>query len=82
MFYLILCSEINAYQKRIKVIPVTSEMICYQTLVIDISLYFLCSVFWITSDFSIHLMHFTPELQTPITFLFVNENIKCGYAFS
>ena len=28
------------------------------------------------------LMHFTSELQTPITFLFVNENIKRGYAFS
>ena len=33
--------------------------------------------FWITSDFSIHLMLFTSELQTPIAFLFVNENIKC-----
>ena len=44
----------------------------------DISLYFHCSVFWITSDFSIHLMHFTSELQTPIAFLFANENIKCG----
>ena len=46
------------------------------------SLYFHCSVFWIASDFSIHLIHFTSELQMPITFLFVNENIKCGYAFS
>ena len=27
-------------------------------------------------------MHFTSERQTPITFLFVNENIKCGYAFA
>ena len=27
-------------------------------------------------------MHFTSELQTPITFLFVNENIKCEYACS
>ena len=43
---------------------------------------FQCSVcfFWITSDFSFHIMHFTSELQTPITFLFVNENIKCGCA--
>ena len=57
-------------------------MIWYQSLVIDISLYFHCSLLWITSDFSIHLMHFTSELQTPITFLFVNENIKSGYAFS
>ena len=48
---------------------------------IDISLYFHCSIFWITSDFSIHLMHFTSELPTPITFLFVHENIKCGDAF-
>ena len=42
--------------------------------------------FWITSDFSINfsidLLQCTSELQTPITFLFVNENIKCGYAFS
>ena len=58
-------------------------MILYQSLVIDISLYFHCNVFfWITSDFSIHLTHFTSELQTPITFFFVNENIMCGYAFS
>ena len=27
-------------------------------------------------------MLFTSELQTPITFLFVNENIKCWYSFS
>ena len=53
-------------------------MIWYQSLVIDITFYFHCSLFWIISDFSIHLMHFTSELQTPITFLFVNENIKCG----
>ena len=38
--------------------------------------------FWITSDFSIDLLQCTSELQTPITFLFVNENIKCGYSFS
>ena len=36
----------------------------------------------ITSDFSIRLMLFTSELQTPITFLFVNENVKCGYSFA
>ena len=40
------------------------------------SLYFHCSIFLITSDFSIHLIHFTSELQTPITFLFVNQNTK------
>ena len=62
-------------------ISITSEMIRYQSLVINISLYFHCSVFWITSDFSIHLMHFTSEPQTPITFLFVNENIKCDMHF-
>ena len=46
-----------------------------------ISVYiFTVAFFLITSDFSIHLMHFTSELQTPITFLFVNEHIKCGYA--
>ena len=38
-------------------------------------------LFWITSDFSINLPQCTSELQTPITFLFVNENIKCGYVF-
>ena len=38
--------------------------------------------FLITSDFSIDLLQCTLELQTPITFLFVNENIKCGNAFS
>ena len=38
--------------------------------------------FWITSDFSIDLLQCTSELQTPITVLFVKENIKCGYSFS
>ena len=38
--------------------------------------------FCITSDFSFDLLQCTSELQTPITFLFVNKNIKCGYAFS
>ena len=66
-FYFILSSEINAYQKHIKMISITS----------DISLYFHCSVFWITSDFSIHLMQLTSKVQTPITFLRVNKNIKC-----
>ena len=77
-FYIMLSSEINAYQKQIKVISITNEMIWYQSLVIDISLYFHCSVFWITFDFSIHLMQLTSKVQTPITFLFVNKNIKCG----
>ena len=40
----------------------------YMTLLIDISLYFHCSVFWITSDFSIHLMQLTSKFQTSITF--------------
>ena len=48
-------SKITAYQKQIKVIAITSEMIWYQSLVIDISLYFHCSFFWITSDFAINL---------------------------
>ena len=38
--------------------------------------------FFITSDFSIGLLQCTSELQTSITFLFVNDNTKCGYAFS
>ena len=71
MIYFILSSEINAYQNQIKVISITSEMI-----VIDISLYFHCIVFWITSDFSIHLMQFTSKVQTPITFLFGLKNIR------
>ena len=45
IIYFILSSEINVYQKQIKVISITSEMIWYQSLVIDISLYFHCSVF-------------------------------------
>ena len=81
-FYFILSSEINAYQKQINVKSITNEMICYQSQMIDISLYFHSSDFLITSDFSLHLTHFTSELQTPITFLFVNEIIMCGYAFS
>ena len=40
MFCFIISSEIDAYQKQIKVISITSEMIWYQLLVIDISLYF------------------------------------------
>ena len=48
---------------------------------IEICLYFHCSFLGITPDFSIRLMLFNSELQTPITFLFVNENIKCGYSF-
>ena len=39
---------------------------------------FTVAFFFITSDFSIHLMHFTSEIQTLITFLFVSKNIKCG----
>ena len=62
---------------------IKSKQKWYQSLVkwYDISLYFHCNVFFITSDFSIHLMHFTSELQAPITFLFLNENIKYVYAF-
>ena len=32
--------------------------------------------------FSFDLLQCTSELQTPINFLFVSKNIKCGYAFS
>ena len=32
--------------------------------------------------FSNDLLQCTSELQTPMTFLFVNEDIKCGYSFS
>ena len=71
--YFILSSEINAYQKQIKAISITSEMIRYQSLVIDISLKYHCSGFWITSDFSVHLMQLTSKVQPPITFLFVKK---------
>ena len=63
--YFIPSSEINAYQKQIKVISITSAMIS--------AYIFTVAFFFITSDFSIHLMHFTSEPQAPITFLFVNE---------
>ena len=63
----------------VKWLHITSEMIWYQ--VIDISLYFHCSVFWITSDFSIHLMQLTSKVQTPITFLFVNKTLSVGSFF-
>ena len=43
--YFILSSEINEHQKQIKVISTTSEVILYQSLVIDISLCFHCNVF-------------------------------------
>ena len=39
---------------------------------------FTVAFFWITSDFTIYLMQLTSKVQSPITFLFVNKNIKCG----
>ena len=81
-FILYLPVKLMHIKKQIKMISITSEMIFNQLLVIDICLYFHCSFLGITSDFSIRLMLFHSELQTPITFLFVNENIKCGYSFS
>ena len=62
----------------------TAELILIFSLVIDISRYFHCRV-WITSDVSIHLTSLNvphSEIQMPITPLFTNENIKCGYSFS
>ena len=53
-------------------------MIWYQ---IDISLYFHCSMFWITSELSIHLMYFTSELQTPITFFLWTKTSSVGMHF-
>ena len=38
--------------------------------------------FWIAIAFYIYLLYTTSEFQTPTTFLFVKENIKCGYSFS
>ena len=71
-FILYLAVKSMLYQKQIKVISIISEII-YQSLGIDISLYFHCSIFWITSDFSIYLMQLISKVQTPITFLFVNK---------
>ena len=48
-FYFILSSEINAYQKQIKVISITSEMIWYQSLVIDISLILFDLILYVPS---------------------------------
>ena len=59
---LLLSSEINTYQKQTQVISITRDN---------------GSDIWIISDYSIHLMHFTSELQTHITFVFMNV-----YAFS
>ena len=73
-FYFIVTSEMNAYQKQIKMISITSEM--------KSAYIFTVAFFGITYDFSISLMLFNSELQTPITFLSVNENIKCGYSFA
>ena len=52
-----------------------------QTHKVDISLYFHSSVFWITSDFSIHLMHFTSELQTPISSCLRTKTSSVGMHF-
>ena len=71
--YFILSSETSAYQKQIKVISITSEMIWYQSLVIDISLYFHCSVFLITSDFSFHLMQLTSKSSNAFNFLICEQ---------
>ena len=62
----------------------TAELILIFSLVVDISRYFHCRV-WITSDVCIHLTSLnglTSEIQMPVTPLFTNENIKCGYSFS
>ena len=62
----------------------TAVLILIFSLVLDISRYFHCIV-WITSDVSINLTSLiclTSEIQMPITPLFTNENIKCGYSFS
>ena len=52
-----------------------------QNALVIISKYLHCR-FWITSDVSIYLTCLTSEIQTPITPLFMDENIKCGYSFS
>ena len=66
------------------------KVVKYRNILMKYIVYFIFSLepeckynfFWITSDFSIDLLQCTSELKTPITFLFVNENIKCGYSFS
>ena len=70
-------------KKHIKVISIASEIIWISLIIVSDYIFTVTvAVFWIISDFPIHLMHFISKLQTPITFLLVNENIKCGYAFS
>ena len=46
ILFLYLSVKINAYKKHINVISITSEMICYQSLLIDAGLNFHCSVFY------------------------------------
>ena len=77
-FYYIQSSEI---QENIDEILYISDIFTCE----DIKSYiFTCEdiTFWITSDFSFDLLQYTSELQTFITSLYVNENIKCGYSFS
>ena len=80
-FYYIQSSEIQEYIHEIYCVfyIFTSENIKFYIFTPPECKY---NLFWITSAFSINLLQCTSELQTPITFLFVNENIKCGYAFS
>ena len=64
--YFILRRKIDVYLKQIKMVFSHSETIRYQSqpmfkLVIDIT-------FWITSDFSNHLMQVTSKGIMPITF--------------
>ena len=37
---------------------------------------------WMSSAFSIDSLEPTSEFQTPVTFLLVDKNTKCGYSFS
>ena len=74
IFYFILTNEIAAYSKEIKKVVSQSETM---SLVIN-----TCIIYWITSDLFNRLMQLTSKIQTPVTFLFVNKNIKFALAFS
>ena len=37
---------------------------------------------WMSSAFSVGFLEPTSEFQTPVTFLLVAKNTKCGYSFS
>ena len=76
----------------LQIVFIIYTVVKYRKLLMKCNVYFIfiylhstgvkIYIFLITSDISIDLLQCTSELQTPITFFFVNENMKCRYAFS